>query len=177
MRTLLLLRHGKSDWDHDLPDHDRTLSKRGRKAAKAMGNYIASTGPRPTRVLCSDSKRTRETWEVITEAKWGAELPACEFLPELYLASAEGLLRRIRQVEAEVETLLVIAHEPGCSGLVHALTGARMRYPTAALARIDTPHENWRSLAENEGELRLLLPPKQLPTKKGNGAALEDESC
>jgi phosphohistidine phosphatase len=176
MRTLLLLRHGKSDWDHDLPDHDRTLSKRGRKAAKAMGKYIASTGPRPTQVLCSDSKRTRETWEIIAKEKWGSDLPSCEFLPELYLASAEGLLRRIRQVDAETETLLVIAHEPGCSGLVHALTGARMRYPTAALARIDTPHDNWRSLSENEGELRLLLPPKQLPTKNGGGAALDDAS-
>ncbi|MAW62100.1 MAG: hypothetical protein CMJ94_14890 [Planctomycetes bacterium] len=165
MRTLLLLRHGKSDWDHDLPDHQRPLSKRGRKAANAMGKYLATAGPTPHRVLCSDALRTRETWEILADAGWGAQAPPCEMLPELYLASAEDLLRRIRQVEAEAKTLLVIAHEPGCSGLVHLLTGARLRYPTAALARIDAPHESWRALAENEGELRLLLPPKQLPSK------------
>lgn len=164
MRTLLLLRHGKSDWDHDLPDHQRPLSKRGRKAAKAMCKYLAKIGPRPQHVLCSDSLRTTQTWATLAAAGWGESAPPCEFLPELYLASAEGLLRRIRQVSEETETLLVIAHEPGCSGLVQLLTGARLRYPTAALARIDTPHESWRALAENEGELRLLLPPKQLPT-------------
>ena len=170
MRTLLLLRHGKSDWDHELPDHQRPLSKRGRKAAKAMGKYLAKTGPQPHQVLCSDARRTSETWEILADAGWGAAAPPCELLPELYLASAEGLLRRIRQVEAEAETLLIIAHEPGCSGLVQMLTGARLRYPTAALARIDTPHENWRALEENEGELRLLLPPKQLPSKKSDPA-------
>lgn len=166
MRTLLLLRHGKSDWDHDLPDHQRPLSKRGRKAAKAMGAYLAKAGPRPDQVLCSEARRTAETWDVLAAAGWGETPPPCEILPELYLAPAEALLRRIRQVDAEAQTLLVIAHEPGCSGLVHLLTGARLRYPTAALARIDTPHDDWRSLAADEGELRLLLPPKQLPARK-----------
>ncbi|MCH2100303.1 MAG: histidine phosphatase family protein [Planctomycetes bacterium] len=166
MRTLLLLRHGKSDWDHDLPDHQRPLSKRGRKAVKAMGKYSAKTGPQPHRALCADARRTIETWEILSDAGWGAEAPHCELLPELYLADAKGLLRRIQQMEAKTTTLLVIAHEPGCSGLVQLLTGARLRYPTAALAQIDMPHESWRALDENEGELRLLLPPKQLPSHK-----------
>lgn len=165
MPTLLLLRHGKSDWDRELPDHQRPLSKRGRKAAKQMGRHLAQSGPRPMLVLCSDARRTRETWELLAEAAWGNDRPPCEFLPELYLASAEGLMRRIRQVEREADPLLIIAHEPGCSGLVQLLTGARLRYPTAALARIDCPRDDWRELAADEGELRLLLPPKQLPKK------------
>ena len=38
MRSVIMFRHGKSDWDVDYgPDHDRPLAKRGIKAAKKMG--------------------------------------------------------------------------------------------------------------------------------------------
>jgi phosphohistidine phosphatase len=38
MKTLLLLRHGKSNWNEpSLPDHDRPLNKRGERDAPRMG--------------------------------------------------------------------------------------------------------------------------------------------
>ena len=41
MKTLILLRHGKSDWkDDELVDHERPLAKRGRKAARAVGRFL-----------------------------------------------------------------------------------------------------------------------------------------
>ena len=48
MKTLLLLRHGKSNWDAQYQlDHDRPLAKRGRKAAALMGRYLSALDEAP----------------------------------------------------------------------------------------------------------------------------------
>src|SRR6187200_3248617 len=61
---LYLLRHAKSSWDDPgLPDHDRPLAPRGRKAAKRMGAHLRERGIEPQLVLCSSARRTRETVE------------------------------------------------------------------------------------------------------------------
>ena len=66
MKSLYLLRHAKSSWaDSSLADHDRPLSRRGRRAAPLMGAYLRDGGHRPELVLCSTSARTRETLEAV----------------------------------------------------------------------------------------------------------------
>ena len=66
MKTLYLLRHAKSSWDHPgLRDHQRPLSSRGRRAAPAMGEHMAAQEWVPDLVLCSDAVRTRETWALV----------------------------------------------------------------------------------------------------------------
>ena len=45
MKTLLLMRHAKSDWDADYgPDHDRPLNERGLRSARLMGRVLAEEG-------------------------------------------------------------------------------------------------------------------------------------
>ena len=69
MTTLLLLRHAKSSWDTmSLPDYDRPLAKRGRKAAPLIGAEIAQLGLRPDLILCSGAVRTRETLDLVLPA-------------------------------------------------------------------------------------------------------------
>jgi phosphohistidine phosphatase len=64
MKTLYLLRHAKSDWgDPGLDDHDRPLAARGARAAAVVGVHFAQQGYRPSLVLCSSARRTRQTLE------------------------------------------------------------------------------------------------------------------
>ena len=44
MPRLMLLRHAKSDWSANLPDKERQLNPRGRRAAPCMGKYMAESG-------------------------------------------------------------------------------------------------------------------------------------
>ena len=72
MKTLILFRHGKSDWDSEEPsDHDRPLAKRGRKAAKAMGKFLALAGQVPDSAVTSSAVRARSTLEIAMEAGAG----------------------------------------------------------------------------------------------------------
>ncbi len=62
MKRLYLLRYAKSSWkDTSLPDHDRPLAGRGRRAAKAIAGHLREHGIEPELVLCSTARRARQT--------------------------------------------------------------------------------------------------------------------
>ena len=65
MLTLALLRHAKSSWDNPaLSDFDRPLNSRGQKNAPEAGMALRELGFKPDLILCSPSKRTRETLDL-----------------------------------------------------------------------------------------------------------------
>ncbi|HKR02167.1 MAG TPA: histidine phosphatase family protein, partial [Pyrinomonadaceae bacterium] len=69
MKKLLLLRHAKSSWDDaSLPDFERPLNERGRRAAPLMGEFMRRQKIRPDLVICSPARRTRETIARVLEA-------------------------------------------------------------------------------------------------------------
>src|SRR3984885_4023586 len=104
IRQLILLRHAKSAWPDDVPDHERPLAPRGRRDAPAAGDWLHRSGYVPDRVLCSTARRARETWQ-LAEEKLGAR-PQTVFEDRVYGASSAELLDLARQTPAEVGTLL-----------------------------------------------------------------------
>jgi len=108
MRQLLLLRHAKSSWDeHDTPDHDRPLNRRGQQAAVAMRTAMEGLGLAPDVVLVSTSRRTRQTLEALEP--W-ADTPLVDHLAELYLAPAPTILKAIQDVGAMARSVMVVGH-------------------------------------------------------------------
>jgi phosphohistidine phosphatase len=165
MRTLYLLRHAKSSWDDPaLPDRERPLAPRGRQDAKRIGKHLSRLGSTPALVLCSSAVRTQETLDLIRPAL--AEVPI-QIEEQLYGASSETLLERIRSVPDEVGSLLLIGHNPGVQdlALVLASSGAELerlqaKFPTAALATLALAR--WSSLNLGDAELIAYVVPKQL---------------
>jgi phosphohistidine phosphatase len=165
--TLLLLRHAKSSWaDPSLPDIERPLAPRGEKAARAIARYLLEKRVRPELVLCSTSQRTRQTLQAI-EPSLGRNVPV-EYVQELYGASAEELLARIKTVPSEVDTLLLIGHNPGMQDLALRLAGRgarlerlREKFPTAALATLATA-DGWAELKAGNAELVDYVVPREL---------------
>src|SRR5688572_1410755 len=105
VRTLLLLRHAKSSWDDPmLSDHDRPLTDRGARAAVRMATEVTSY-TQPTLVLCSSARRALDTLAPLRSMLDGAEI---RIEPDLYGAGADWTLRRLRKVDADISTVLVI---------------------------------------------------------------------
>jgi len=123
MHQLLLLRHAKSSWeDAALPDRDRPLNKRGRRAAAAMRQAMRELGLAPDLVLVSPARRTQET---LTGLQPWDDTPLVEQLETLYLATAQQLLAVLRGVHETVRSVLLIAHNPGMHELAVMLAGGR----------------------------------------------------
>jgi phosphohistidine phosphatase len=161
VKTLLLLRHGKSDWSAEREgDHDRPLAPRGKKDARAVGEWLTAHQLAPQLVLTSTALRARDTVERSAAAgKWQGPI---ETRRELYLCPPRVVLDALADCSDEVERVLVAGHEPTLSGAIELLSGARVDFVTAALARIDFPTNSWRDLPTSAGRLVFLIPPKLL---------------
>jgi phosphohistidine phosphatase len=163
VRRLLLLRHAKSSWDDaGLPDHERPLAPRGEKAAVRIAEHVRSQKIAPDLVLCSTALRTRQTLAALLPVLPGEVEIRLE--DELYGASLDELLTRLRELEDSMGAVLVIGHNPTLHALALALTGrgdVLDRFPTGALATValTTP---WAELGEGAGELEGFVVPREL---------------
>jgi len=157
---LILTRHAKSSWaDPSVDDHARPLNKRGEKSAAAVGVWLASRGYVPEVALVSSSKRTKQTWKLISKAF--QDPPEAAYRDELFHAEPEVLMERLRGVGAAC--VMMIAHNPGIAffaqGLVSRLPGDSRfeRFPTAATAVIDFDAPEWSQIAWSTGDVTDLV--------------------
>jgi len=149
-RTLVLLRHAKSDYPTGVGDHDRPLAPRGVREAGLAGDWLRSgvIDP-PQAVLCSSATRTRQTL-----ARTGFDEVPVRYLDRLYGATPGAIIDEINSVDSvfdfDVRSLLVVGHEPAMSALSLGLAGApgtdseaaqaiSTKYPTSAMAVLSVP--------------------------------------
>jgi phosphohistidine phosphatase len=163
MPALILLRHGKSDWDADDAGDDRArpLARRGRKAAQRMGRFMARAGQVPDAAITSPAVRAAETLRLAMAAGgWSCPLRAAA---ALYAGGVSGLLGEVQQEPTATGVLLAVGHEPTWSAALSALVGGgEVRFPTAALARIDFDVDRWDAVAPGMGVLAWLVVPRLL---------------
>lgn len=160
MRRLIFFRHAKSDWDagHAV-DRERKLNSRGVEAARLMGRFLARTAQVPDSVVTSSALRARQTLDLAVEA--GGWQSAVRVTDALYEADPAAVLTETRAEPDSTHTLLLVGHEPTWSEMVCLLAQVgKLRFPTAAMARVDLHIERWREAAFGRGELIWLVPPK-----------------
>jgi phosphohistidine phosphatase len=159
LKTLLVLRHAKSSWDDSsLDDHERLLNARGEKDAPRIGQLARDEGLIPELIV---SSRARLTAAAMADATGGR----IHLDPRLYHASATEVLAALRSViENSVATVMIVGHNPGLEELIALLTGELEALPTAALAQIELPIEDWSALDTTiRGTLIRVWRPKELP--------------
>lgn len=159
VRTLLVLRHAKSGHDEPVSDKVRTLTSRGRKDARRMGELARKRELLPDRVLCSTATRARETLELFAE---GASFAGpIEYLDELYLAEPDAIVRAIGAHGGSAGRVMVVGHNPGLEDLVANLTAERTDLPTTAFVECALPIASWKELnLESAGRLSAMFRPK-----------------
>jgi phosphohistidine phosphatase len=166
---LILLRHAKSSWgDLSLPDEERPLAPRGERAVELLRAHLRGRGVGVDLVLCSPARRTRETWAGIRAGL--PSTPEVRFVPDVYEATANGLLHLLREVDRDVGTVLLIGHNPGMAQLAERLVGGgdataldrlEQGFPTGGLATLSLPVE-WADLAPSAARLEEYVRPRDL---------------
>src|ERR1700730_7973487 len=127
-RTLLLMRHAKSDYPAGVVDHERPLAPRGIREARLAGETLSRTG---------------------------LDAPVT-FADRLYDAVPGTVIDEINSVDDDIATLLVIGHEPAMSNVTLGLAGTpgssqaaaervSTKFPTSAIAVLRTDN-SWRDL-------------------------------
>jgi phosphohistidine phosphatase len=173
MHKLHLLRHAKSSWKQDVEDHQRRLNRRGREAARRVGRHFPETVETLDLILCSSALRARETMDLFL-----AELrirPRSKIEDELYAASEEKLMGRLRQLTEDEVNVLLVGHNPGLHELAITLADtssvrfralASGKFPTAARVSFQIS-DCWSALGQSRYELVDYVTAESLQVDQG----------
>ncbi len=167
-KTLILLRHLKSDWgDPALADRDRPLAERGMAAGILVRAALTERCPPPDTVRCSPARRTRDTLDAVRDAFPAAEV---RFEDALYQASVDTLRGLAAGLPETAKTALLIGHNPGLLEFAWFLARPEdlsahpvfAKFPTGGVAAFSLPIDGWGALAGGEGRLLAAFTPREL---------------
>lgn len=158
MRTLLLMRHGKSDWNADYDgDHDRPLNERGVRSAHVIGRVLTEERETPDLIITSTAVRARTTAQLAVEAGgWDCEIV---LEPRLYGSGADVAVQ-VAAAAPQVGRLMLVGHQPTWSILVGVLTGDQVDMKTATVASIGFDIDDWSQLASARGTVDAVYQPR-----------------
>jgi len=168
MPTLYLMRHAKSDWHSAAQaDFERPLNSRGSKDALRMGQWLDAQGLRPQVMLASPAQRARQTVLAVAETL-GTKDNEVVFKQDLYLADRATLLNILRTISDTMDSVLLVAHNPGLDELVEwlapespPLSESGKLMTTAAIAVFELP-AGWAKLQRGGTRLQQLQRPREL---------------
>lgn len=165
-KTLIIMRHGKSDWDSGVSrDFARPLSRRGSKDVPRMAKWLQTQQFLPQRLISSPARRAADTAMLIAE-NCGLEREAIVYDDAIYEAGREDLCAVIARHAGDSSRLLLVGHNPALDDLLEYLVNGRLPLTaggklmtTAAVAVLDC--NDWQ-LPQGSCQLRHLQRPKDL---------------
>ena len=164
MKTLVIIRHGKSSWDHpDLKDYHRPLKQRGVDNAFSIASELIKLGVEPNLFLSSPAVRALDT-AIIIATNMAYPLDKIATNGNIYEASVHELLDVISEVDDQHETVFLFGHNPGFTSLVNRLQEEQLyNLPTCGAVGIQLPIDDWGEIKSAKGKQLFKLIPKELP--------------
>lgn len=162
MKTVMLMRHAKSSWkDPNLIDRDRPLNKRGKRDAPRMGKLLNMENLIPDAIHCSTAKRAKLTLEGLLSAlNFDGEVTYTE---SLYHGSPDDFFEILSKLPDEIKSVLLVGHNPDMEYFLDLTCDVQEHLPTAAIAVVKFPLENWAEIEDGEdGKLVHLWKPREL---------------
>lgn len=163
MKTLIIVRHGKSSWAYpDLEDFYRPLKPRGINDAFTIGEELLGMDVFPDLILSSPAIRAMNT-AIIIARKLDFPLQRIRANESIYEASTYQLLQLIGNVENSIETLMIFGHNPSFTSLINQLQEESLyNLPTCGVFAIELPIENWSDITKTKGKKAFSLFPKEV---------------
>ncbi len=169
MLRLYIMRHAKSSWA--IPgarDFDRELNDRGLQDLTKLSKVIKKEAFFPDKILCSSATRTRQTLDAVVDSF--ENTPEIVFTERLYSSGLDEYIEIIN-ANADIQSLMIIGHNPMCGSLATSLPGSgetaelekiAYKYPTAALSIIDFDTNDWSHIAKGKGILQKSIFPSEI---------------
>lgn len=150
MKEILLIRHGKSSWEFDLPDHKRPLKSRGYNDVELVAEALKSHGFVPDKIFSSSAVRAYETSKIMVKITYFNQF-GIEKRDDLYDFSGENVISFIKSLENDINRIIIFGHN-------HALTSISNifgnRYvdnvPTSGLVHLKFDCSHWKELSKGQ---------------------------
>lgn len=152
-----MIRHGKSSWEHGLPDRDRPLQQRGIEDARRVAFAFLGSGPRPDAVFSSPATRALHTCRIFM-AELGHPQDRFSVEADLYDFSGESVRAFVGRLDDTLDTVAIFGHNHAFTSLANAWGDRYIdNLPTAGLVHLVFDGDHWSKISRGRTE-RLLFP-------------------
>jgi len=148
------MRHAKAkDQEFGQTDFERPLKKRGVAEAEFIGNLLKTKEEYPQSILASSARRTTETAEVVAKTL-GYALEEIRLEGILYQANISHCQQLVAQLDATIQSVLVVGHNPTISEWAAQLSNhTTLHFPTGTIAKIVLSFDDWQQIYTDGGKL------------------------
>lgn len=158
MKTIVLVRHAKSSWDHDVSDLNRPLSMRGFTDAELVAKAFKNYNYNPEAIYSSPAKRALTTCQLFMDTL-GLEKKLLTLDPQLYDFGGNQVRRFINSLEDDLEKIMIFGHNHAFTSLANSFGDIDIdNLPTSGLVMIEFNVNQWEQVSQ--GETKLILKPK-----------------
>lgn len=161
MKTVFLVRHAKSSWDHPgLRDFDRPLGDRGIRDAPVMAALLAGKNIRPDALVSSPANRAITTAGYFARA-FKMEEAAIQQEPKIYEALSATIIELIKAFDQDWQTVLVFGHNPTFTDVANQFSGRIDNVPTCGIVQIDADIDRWPDWSSKTAKVTGFWYPRQ----------------
>jgi phosphohistidine phosphatase len=162
LKTVLLVRHAKSDWgDPSLSDFDRPLNERGKQDAPVMAHRLLDNKVKIDAFISSPAKRARKTARIFAKA-YKVKKDDMIFRDELYGAADNVFWDVVTTANNKFDSIAIFSHNPGITDFANLLTSTRIdNIPTCGIFAVKADCDKWKNFKEAEKEFWFFDYPKK----------------
>lgn len=161
MKTLILVRHAKSDWSHEsLSDRERPLNDRGKRDAPEMAKRVKKRIPKIDLLLSSDAKRAHRTAKYFAD-EFGIDKDEIQVESKLYEDVTSAYDEVLANLKDKYDVVALFAHSPTITDYANALTNVRTdSIPTCGVFAAQADADSWKDFANAEKSFLFYDYPK-----------------
>lgn len=167
MKTLIVVRHAKSDWsDPNITDIERPLNKRGKRDAPFMAELMKQQNLVPDLILTSPAERALQTVKYFADV-FNIDKSKIIIREEIYNLGPVAIRKLLSQIDDTHNVVYLFGHNPDLTSLVNQLLDVFIEnIPTTGIVCIDFDFDSWKEILNNKGNLRFFEYPKKYFKKK-----------
>ncbi|MFH1005758.1 MAG: histidine phosphatase family protein [Bacteroidota bacterium] len=160
MKTIYLIRHAKAEEKTSaIKDFGRHLTTKGIRDAEKMGKRLVSMHIHPDKIISSSARRAIQTAKIISRnLKYANEIIVNE---NIYHTSGAKIIAIIQKTEDEIQSLMLVGHNPSFNGMLHHLCETNIdNIPKAGIVGITLNVDKWSSISDGCGVILFFDSPK-----------------
>lgn len=160
MKSIILVRHGKSSWEYDVSDRDRPLKLRGERDAELVANQFNLKGNIPERIFSSPARRALSTCSIFLKTLKLSE-NSTNVIEELYDFGGESVINFIKNLPNNYDSVMIFGHNHAFTSISNIFGNIFIdNLPTSGLVKLNFEIDNWKDL--KKGTTEFVIIPKEL---------------
>ncbi len=156
MKSIVLVRHGKSSWDFDVSDAQRPLKQRGINDAHLVANEFFKSNKLPEAIFSSPANRALSTCKIFVNT-FNLSENSITINDNLYDFGGENVIQFIKNLPDSYDSIMIFGHNYAFTSIANTFGDKFIEnVPTSGLIKLKFDISNWRDLKQGTTELIII---------------------